>query len=306
MPELVALVAFLAVTSLVFLLAWQVMKSYQNPVRRRLDAQPAGGRLAGNSELIDSLASQLPQRASAKSELAEELRRAGYFKPSALNIFLSVRNGAVIVAILATGLVAHSIGPDRHDLVMRVLAGGVTAAGLCWGLPRLFIKAQGKRRVERISRSLPFALDMTVMCLGGGLTLREALAHVSREIRGPHSDLAAELAIIQQQSDMTSMESAFRQFGRRISSPEVAAMVALIIQNQQLGTDIARSINQFAEAIRLRWRQMADERASKIGVYMLFPLSLLLMPAVLIVLAGPAAVELFLFLKNIDSYLPPR
>ena len=56
----------------------------------------------------------------------------------------------------------------------------------------------GKRRVERISRSLPFALDMTVMCMSGGLTLREALLHVSREIGIAHPDLAAELAIIQQ------------------------------------------------------------------------------------------------------------
>ena len=227
-----------------------------------------------------------------------ELRRAGYLRPTAIRVFLAVRNGAVILALILTGLIAIWVGPSRRDIALRVIVGGVAIAGLRWGLPRLVIRSRGRQRVERISRALPFALDMTVMCLSGGLTLRDALAHVTSEVGLTHRDLATELAIIQRQADMTSMESAFRQFAVRIDSPEVAAMVALIIQNEQLGTNIADSIRNYAEAIRLKWRQNADERAGRVVIYMLFPMAFFLLPAIFLMLGGPAILEMVNFFKT--------
>jgi tight adherence protein C len=300
----ITLFTFVLTTGLVFLLARGVWISLQNPLRRRLEPQLQGVALDLDNVWIDSLAAQLPQRASFKSEVADELRCAGYFKPTALNVFLALRNGAVIAVVVATGLLVLFVQPQRQDLVGRVVVFGLATAGLCWSLPRLLIRAAGNRRTQRISRALPFGLDMTVMCLSGGLTLRDSLLHVSQEIGTAHPDLATELTIVQRHADLVSMESAFRQFARLIDTPEVAAMVALIIQNEQLGTNIAHSIRQYADAIRLKWRQLADERASQISVYVLFPITLCLLPAVLLVIWGPAAVGLVQFIRGFETIIP--
>ena len=128
----------------------------------------------------------------------------------------------MILVLIITGLNRRLAGAVPAGAgATRTLIVGAAVTGMCWGLPRLVIRTRGKRRTERISRALPFALDMTVMCLSGGLTLRDALAHVTAEVGLTHPDLATELAIIQRQADMISMESAFRQFAQRIDSPEV-------------------------------------------------------------------------------------
>ncbi len=302
------LIVFALIAGCAFVLFQELRRMARDPVRQRLTHTAADRWFvegpAGNRPLVESLAGQLPQTSGKTGVLDHELRRAGYYQPEALNVFLAIRNSLVIIVVVCTATLAVTIGPEYQRLVIRILLVGTIATGLVWALPRLILRTLGNRRVERISRSVPFALDIITMCLSGGLSLRDALKHVSRELRAAQPDLAMELTIVQQQADMTSLDMSLRQFTKRIDAPEIAALSALIAQSQQLGTDTVHLLRDYSESIRSRWRQAADERASKTGVKMLFPLTFCLLPVVLIVLWGPAVMELWIFLTTFSDRYP--
>jgi len=298
--DLLTAAAFALIGAAVFLFFQAYRRLQNDPIRERLAAaagEPAwmDGR---PSALTESLAAQIPQTRIDNGILDQDLRRAGYYKPTARNEYLAIRNSMVIAAVIIAGILAVFAGPERQQLSMQILIGGVAVACLAWGLPRIYLKMQGAARVRRIQRSLPDALDMITMCLTGGLSLQDSLTHVSRELYFAHPDLAVELLIVRQQADMTSLEQAFHQFSRRIDTPEIQSMTALMAHSQRLGTDVVNPIRDYADGVRLKRRQTADERASKAGVKMLFPLAMCLVPSVFILLWGPAVLELRDFLQN--------
>src|SRR5690606_34166254 len=196
---------------LVFMLLLSLARLQHDPIRERLAASAQGSVAATGpglftDDLAASLAEQLPQTHQDNGALDRDLRQAGYYRPTARFDFLALRNSSVIAAVIITFMLAAIIGPDYQDLALRIFIGGFMVAGLCWAVPRLILRSQARARVGRIRRALPYALDMTTMCLTGGLSLQDALTHVSREIFFSHPDLAVELMIVRQQSDMTSLD----------------------------------------------------------------------------------------------------
>ena len=302
--DLVTVVAFILTSGLVFVFAYRVLKLQQDPVRERLAAAATADTVSQTDSLTDSLAGQLPQFQSDNGPLDQDLRRAGYYKPSARSEYLALRNALVILAVIATGTVAVVIGPDRQEWALRAVAIGLALAALCWAVPRLVLRRRGRRRMDRIRRGLPDALDMITMCLTGGLSMQDSLSHVSRELYSAHPDLAIELLIVREQAEMTTLDIAFRQFALRVDAPEIVAMAALIAQGQRLGTDVVHSIREFADSMRLKRRQANDERSNAATVKVLFPLILCMLPAAVIILYGPAAVKLWNFLRSFDTFGP--
>jgi tight adherence protein C len=293
------LTAFLITTGLVLLLARVFLSLREDPIRNRLSAAARGESEGGEPDQItESLGAQIPLSWGDLGRLDQELRRAGRYKPTARQDFLAFRNLLIILVVLVTGTFAVTIGPERQDIVVRTVIVGLIVAALCWALPRMILRIQGNRRVNRIRRALPDALDMITMCLSGGMSLNDALQHVSEQIVFAHPDLAVELSIVREQSELDSLDLALRQFARRIDADEVVSMTALITQGQKLGIDIVDSMRDYADILREKRRQAADEMASKAGVKLLFPLALFMLPSVFIILWGPAVLELVDFFRN--------
>jgi len=302
-------VGFVITAAVVFVVVALVMRLGRDPIRERLARSTAEPFMSGEVEprpsaWAESLAAQLPEVKIDNGVLDRDLRKAGLYKPTARAEYLAIRNGLTIGAIIITAVLAAVVGPDHEVAVVRIVAGGVAAALLCWAMPRIMLRMRGARRQLRIERSFPDALDMTSMSLSGGLSLPDALAYVSHEIYVAHPDLAVELLIVRQQANMISLDYAFNQFARRIDAPEILTMSALVAQAQRLGTDMVSSIRDYADSMRLKRRQTADERASKAGVKLLFPLVLCMLPSVFIILWGPAALQLYNFFTTFQGAEP--
>lgn len=305
--------AFALIVGVVMILGFIAIKMSQDPIRDRLETLVKDDAVAPSAGIWEGLAHQLPQTRLDNGILDRELRRAGFYKPTSRSEFLGLRNGLVFLALIGAGIAAVAIGPGaapirvnvgrmvRFDPAFLAIVVGVLTALCCWAIPRLILQYLGHRRVRRVTDSLPFALDMLTMTMQGGLTLRDALYHVSREIYYAHPALAVELLIIRQHSELTSVDNAFDQFSKRIDSTEVVAMCSLIQQGQRLGTDVVTSINEFADSLRLKRRQTADARSNRAAIQMLFPLTLLMVPAVMIMLWGPAILQIFDFVKSFDG-----
>ena len=300
--ELLTLGSFIICAIVAFLIGRGLMRFSRDPISERLaESARENSQAIFRESLAKSLAEQLPQTKLDNGLLDKELRRAGYYRPMARQEYLALRNGLVILAILITGTLVVMVGPESSNAGWKVAGIGLLAAVFCWALPRIFLSFKGNQRVGCIRRGLPDSLDMITMCLTGGLSLPDSLAHVSRELYFAHPDLSVELAIVREQADMTSYDLAFRQFAHRIDAHEVTALVALVTQSQRLGTDTASAIRDYADSVRLARRQTADERSSKASIKMLLPLTLCLLPSIFILLWGPAALELWDFFRNLNA-----
>ncbi len=308
MLDIVTVATFALVACLAWLFARMVFGFQQRPVPSRLAAAgpaeiPSRDRPGG--QLVETLAGQLPQAPFDHGELARDLRRAGCYRPGARSEFLAMRNALAILAVVLTGILAVAIGPARQELVVRTVVGGLVVALVLWALPRVVLALRGRRRVERIRNALPNAMDMVSMCVAGGLPLHDALAHVGREIADAHPDLAVELAILRQQTELSTLSHAFQQFAERIDIEETAALASLVAQNQRLGIGAVDAIREYTDGLRLKRRHLADELAGKAQWRMLFPVVLCLVPSVLILLWGPGMLEMWKFFQSLAGPMTP-
>ena len=302
MLDLLTVVTFAAIVAGVLLVRSYVL-SWRGLFESQLSADSGAGYTPSPpifGALTEPLAAQLPQMTDSDDELLRNLRRAGYYKPSARSEYLALRNVLAIAIVLFTGVAAVLVGPDRPLLLKPILVWGFTAAAAAYVLPWLFLRSRARARAGRIQRGLPDAFDMLTMCLSGGLSINESLAHVSREIYGSHPDLGVEFEIVRRQAEMGSLSDAFRQLAARLDLPETNALTSLMQQTERLGSNVVQAVRDFADDIRTRQRQTADERASKAGIKLLFPLVLCLAPAALLILWGPALLELRNFFRTFN------
>jgi len=259
-----------------------------------LEPVPAGapGVTRSFGILNDALAAQIPQPASYLDSLDTQLARAGHYGRHARRNFLATRN-LLVLGILVITLSLLLVENNENPLaVQSIVAGGAVLAILAYILPRMMLNLQANRRVERIERGLPDALDILTMCLSGGLPLRRSLQHVADEIEAAHPDLAGEMRLVMRQEEMGSLPLAFEQFARRTKSADVRSLSILINDAQRLGSDVREAGREQADSIRRAYRFRAEERASRAGAKLILPFVFCLLPAVGILLWAPALLQL--------------
>jgi tight adherence protein C len=253
------------------------------------------------NSVAEGLAAQLPQFAASRNSLDRDLRRAGLYQRTARRDYLAGRNGLILLTLIITGIIAVVIGPERETLVLQVVAVGILVASMCWAIPRLVLRQKGNKRIESIRRALPGALDMITMCMTGGLSFERSLDSISSELGDSFPELATELKFVAKQSEMSSTTMALEQLARRVDTEETRTIAALVNQGERLGTGLVPSIQEYADSTRIKWRQMADERAGKAAVRLLLPVAFCLLPSIFILMWGPSVLELWTFLQQFEG-----
>lgn len=244
-----------------------------------------------SARMFDALAWIVPQLPVEIQGISQDLKRAGFYAPTALKEYLVTRN-VLLIAVLASTCVFGYAVRDNPRLLQTTAVIGFCVLAMGYGLPRITLRFQANSRIARIRRGLPDALDMVTMCVAGGLPLQKALTHVVGELNPSHPEVATELHIIRQQADAGSMAQALREFASRIDAPEVRSLAALVGQADRLGTNVSTALQDYCDSMRRTARQRAEERASTASVKLLFPVALCLAPPVYVLLCGPAVVEL--------------
>ncbi len=168
----------------------------------------------------------------------------------------------------------------------KALLFGIIFAVLGYYLPDLWLKSKIRRRQENILRALPDALDLLTICVGAGLGFDGAMSKV---VEKWDNELAFEFGRVLREIQLgKSRREALRDMADRVGLPEMSSFVAAIIQSEQLGVSLGKVLLIQAENMRTKRRQRAEEKAHQAPVKMLFPLVFLVMPALFIVLLGPA------------------
>jgi tight adherence protein C len=163
----------------------------------------------------------------------------------------------------------------------------------------VFIAFKQNQRHAEILSSLPDALDLMVVCVEAGLGLGAALQRVGVEIRLASRQLSDELALVNQEMQTGIARSdALRNLAERTGVEDVYSLVAMLSQTDKLGTSVAKSLRAHAESMRTRRRQRAEQMARKASIKLAFPLVFLIFPALLLIILGPAGIQLMKALVN--------
>jgi len=288
------------VATLVFLLIARIYaRSKQDPEKERLDriaseqlhqqrtSQGAFG------PLTEALAAQIPESAKERQDFNLLLRQAGLYHPSTRITIYALRFVLLVVPLIIAGILAVVAEPDQTWRIL--LFGGLIAGGLSI-TPRLYVFFRRRRRLQQIRQGMPDTIDMLSMCSSGGLGLSESLDHVSGQITG-YPALAQELQILKRQAEVGSLDQALVDFSVRVDLPEARHLANLLTRGARLGTQLAGSLNEQADHLRIARRQMATLQANKTPAKLVFPILFCFAPAALILLTGPAMLELRDFLR---------
>ncbi len=157
-------------------------------------------------------------------------------------------------------------------------------------VPELLLSSRIRRRQEDVRKALPDALDLLTICVEAGLGFDGAMAKVNEKWE---DELALAFGRVLREIQLGKLRRvALKDMSDRIDISEMTSFVAAIIQSEQLGVSMAKVLRIQADQMRIRRRQAAEEKAQQAPIKMLFPMGLLIFPSLLIILLGPAAVQL--------------
>jgi tight adherence protein C len=219
---------------------------------------------------------------SESDRLRARFIAAGLRGSSAMELYFAARMLGPVAAIIA----ASFIGSNTFLWVTG-------SAAFAYLAPDFWLDHQIKQRRERVRRSIPDAIDLLVICVEAGLGLDQAMVRAGVELSLSHPEINEEFLQInrEQRAGKPRME-AWRAMADRTALPEIAAFTGMLVQTERFGTPIARALSTFADSLREKRRQRAEEQAAKTTVKMIFPLVLFIFPSMFIVLLAPAILDI--------------
>lgn len=227
----------------------------------------------------------LPRSPAEVSVLQRRLIRAGYRDQGAVNIFY----GAKVFVPIALSLVVSLTGAYRLGPLFMY---GVTL-GIGFMLPDFWLSNRISSRQFKVRIGLPEALDLMVICTEAGLGLDQTLYRVGEELKLSQPEIRDELQLINlEQKAGRPREEALKNFADRVNIDSVRSLATTLVQADNFGTSISKTLRVYSETLRTQRRQQAEEQAAKTTVKLVFPLVLFIFPSIFVVTLGPAAITM--------------
>lgn len=242
----------------------------------------------------------VPEEGWEKSVLRTRFMNAGWRNPVAPTLFFASKTVLALLGPATIGiLVAASVILLSGGKLLFLL---LLAATLGYYLPNMALDRVVRRRKREIFETLPDALDLLTVCVEAGLSLERAFVKVAGEIHIKSVTLAQELQLVLMEMRAGfSKEKALRNFALRSGVDDIDTLVAMLIQSERFGTSVGDSLRVYSENLRNKRRLLAEECAAKIGLKLLFPLIFCIFPTLLMVLLGPAVIQLGRTLASVNS-----
>ena len=257
-------------------------------------AAPAGQRwlqwVADMTKPLSQLAA--PEEGFEKSSIKLRFAHAGIRNSTAPSAFFGIK-AVLTLALPLLGYLAAALSdslPKGNNLLMMLLV----LAAVGYYVPNIVLGNLVKKRQREIFESFPDALDLMTVCVEAGLGTESALSRVAEDMALKSEALSDELRLVNLELRAgADRERALRNLAIRTGVEEVAGFVTMISQAERFGTSIAASLRIHSEMLRTRRRQRAEEQAAKISLKLLFPLIFFIFPSLMVVLMGPAMIQIY-------------
>jgi tight adherence protein C len=227
----------------------------------------------------------LPRSHAEVSVVLQRLQRAGFRDESADKIFYGSKVLTPVllcILVLASGLGAYG------GIFMYVVA-----LGIGFLAPDFWLGRRISSRQSKIRRGLPDVLDLLVICIEAGLSLDQGTARTSVELKAAQPELCDELSIVvlEQRAGRPRGE-AWKHMADRTEVDCVRNLVAMLIQADQFGTSIAKTLRIHSDTLRTQRVQAVEEAAAKTTIKLIFPLVIFIFPSLFVVTMGPAFISI--------------
>lgn len=274
--------------------AEQRLEEFREPNSRKGDLMRDGKKGGAMAKMLEKATPALskPMQSTNEEEInntRSKLNQAGFRNENAVQVFNALRMlGLFGGFFIGGGTVILTRGFDMDSLIW---AGGIACVSVF--LPSIVLYIITKGRQDNIFYGLPDALDLMVVCVEAGLGLDQAMRKVSEEMKKTYHVIAEEFALCNLQLQMgRARNDVLHDLGARTGVDDLKALAAILIQADKFGSSVAQALRVQSDSMRTRRRQLAEEKAAKTAVKLIFPLVLFIFPAIFIVLVGPAAITM--------------
>ena len=247
--------------------------------------------LRGSERIFRPLGEMIPRSPEEMSRQERRMVKAGFRRKDAPVLFYGIKLALAIFLLLMFAAGGYLAENPLLYVVLAILLGAM--------VPDFWMSRHISKRKENIQLAIPDALDLTVVCVEAGLGLDQSLMRIGQEIRPIHRDLSDELRLLNLEINAGKTRAqSLRNLAARTEVDDLKALVAVLIQTDRFGTSIAQSLRVFSDSLRVKRRQRAEERAAKTTIKMIPPLVFFILPAIFVVVLGPAIITL------VQEFLP--
>jgi tight adherence protein C len=233
--------------------------------------------------VMEQFEKMLPKSQAEVSVQQLRMIRAGFRSDQAVKMLF----GAKVVVPLLLCLIALVTGLSKLSPFFVF----ITCLGVGFLGPDFWLGKKIKARQKKIRKALPDVLDLMVVCVEAGLSLDQATMRTAQELKMAQPDLCDELSLVVLELRAGRERSeAWRNLADRTDEEGLRNMVSMLVQSEQLGTSVAKTLRVHAETLRTQRVQYVEEQAAKTSVKLVFPLVLFIFPALFVVTLGPAAI----------------
>lgn len=232
----------------------------------------------------------VPLSAIEAQKIQKQLLQAGFRAPEAATAFRAIQI-TLLVAIPSLVMSAcFLLDRPLHNFAIF----GFVGAAFGFYLPKYVLRKITVGRQQRITWGLADAMDLMVVAVEAGLGLNAALNRVGDELKHLHPDMHGEIDLVNLEIRVgRSREEALRNLAERTGVEDIRSFVALLIQADRYGSSIAKAVRIFADSLRTKRRQRAEQISQKAALKLLFPLTCFLFPVIILVVLGPALLNLY-------------
>ncbi len=276
----------------------QIVRQGRAPAETSLSKTASTHKVASVINILSKLS--LPAEGWQSSSVQIKFLQAGIQNKNAPQYYFAVKTLLTLVLPVVLALFLHFTQPNIPFVRAMILVLLTAVAGNY--LPEMFLRFITKKRIERLRNSLPDMIDLMVICTESGMGIDAAIARISHEMIRNNPDLAQEfyLSTLEMRAGANRTE-ALRDLALRTCLEDLEDLVSVLVQADKFGTSLAESLRVQSDMMRSRRTQRAEELAAKIPVKMTVPLILFIFPVLLLVLLGPAIIQVMEVFSNKSS-----
>jgi tight adherence protein C len=230
-----------------------------------------------------------PKSIEEVSKLRQRLSEAGLRSENAATIFLALKVICAATGIVLGGGVGLIQGGVSNIALLRAVMGG----GIGFYLPEFILNSMASGRKKQITLALPDCLDLLVVSVEAGLGLDQGIRKVADEMKSIYPVLVEELQLSTLHLQMgRPRQAVLQELGTRTGVEDLRTLASLLIQADKFGSGVAQALRVQSDTMRVKRQQLAEEKAAKTAVKLIFPLVIFIFPGVFVVLVGPAAIQM--------------
>jgi tight adherence protein C len=298
----------LAIFGVVALAAWVALEMFggkktraterldelRNPNSRRRDEAAKGTKGDAMAKVFEKATPAFAKPLQPKNEfeankLKAKLSAAGFRADSSSSVFLGFKFIGLIVGLAVFGPTMLAVSGATQKALVYTIFG----AAMMFYLPDMVVGFIASKRKKSIFFSLPDVLDLMVVCVEAGLGLDQAMRKVSEEMKKTARVITEEFSLSNFQLQMGRQRSeVLHELGARTGVDDLRSFAAILIQADKFGSSVAQALRVQSDSMRTRRRQLAEEKAAKTAVKLIFPLVIFIFPGIFVVLVGPAAITM--------------